>query len=110
MQRRCEEGEAGPPGKKSSGTQLRLYKILFRFKALLWKSIMLVSPPPTCKAYPIAILLHGHWAIYALLPTPVLYAVNHTILVKAISCKGHYSASSCSSFSPNDSSAVGSTL
>jgi len=49
---------------------------------------MLVSPLPTCKAYPIAILLHGHWAIYALLPTPVLYAVNHTILVKAISCKG----------------------
>ena len=42
---------------------------MFRFKALLWESIILVSPLPTCKAYPIAILLHDdHWAIYALLP------------------------------------------
>ena len=45
-------------------------------------------PTPLCEAYPIAILLHDHWAIYALLPTPLLYAVNHTILVMAISCKG----------------------
>ena len=38
--------------------QLRLYKILFHFKALLWESIILVLPPPTCKAYPTSILLH----------------------------------------------------
>jgi len=49
-------------------------------------------PLPTCKAYPIAILLHDHWAIYALLPTPLMYAVNHTILVMAISCKGQLAA------------------
>ena len=64
------------------------YKILFRFKALLWESSTRVSPHPTCKAYPIAILLYDHWAIHALLPTALLYPVNHTILVMAISCKG----------------------
>ena len=35
-----------------------LNKILFHFKALLWESISFYSPPPPCKAYPIAILLH----------------------------------------------------
>jgi len=52
--------------------ELSLYKILFRCKALLGESIILLVPPPNCKAYPIAILLHDHWAIYALLPTPSL--------------------------------------
>ena len=61
---------------------------MFSFKVLLWESIIFASPLPTCKAYPIAILLHDHWAIYALLPTPLLYAVKHTIVVMAISCKG----------------------
>jgi len=46
--------------------KVSLYTRLFRFKALLWESIILVSPHPTCKAYPIAIPLYGHWAIYAL--------------------------------------------
>jgi len=68
--------------------RISLYKIPFRFKALLWESIIIVPPHPTCKAYPIAILLHDHCVIYALLPTPLLYAVNHTLLVMAISCKG----------------------
>jgi len=45
-------------------------------------------PPPTCKAYPIAILLHDHCAIYALPPTPRQYAIHDTILLMAISCKG----------------------
>ena len=40
------------------------YKILSHFKALLWESIILVLPPPNCNAYPIAILLHAHFAIY----------------------------------------------
>jgi len=57
-------GDTGTQGQGS------LYKILFRFKALLGESIILLLPPPTCKAYAIAILLHDHWAIYALLPTP----------------------------------------
>ena len=72
-----------------------LYKILYRFKALLWESIMLLFPPPTCKAYPIAILLHAHCAIYALPPTPLLYAIHHTILVMAISCKGQAQVRLC---------------
>jgi len=37
-----------------------LYKISFHFKALLWESIIRLLPPPTCKAYPMAILLHDH--------------------------------------------------
>ena len=44
--------------------------------------------PPTCKAYPIVIRLHDHYAIYPPLPTPPLYAIHHTILVMAISRKG----------------------
>ena len=50
--------------------QVSLYKILFRFKALVVGVNHPFIAPPTCKAYPIAILLHDHWAIYALLPTP----------------------------------------
>jgi len=51
-------------------------------------------PPPTYKASPIAIRLHIHCAIYALRnirpppPPPSLYAIHHTILDMAISCKG----------------------
>jgi len=67
--------------------RLSLCKILFRLKALLWESIALYSPP-TCKAYAIAILLHAHCAIYAHPPTPDCYAIHHTILVMAMSCKG----------------------
>jgi len=75
-------------GDLSKTSQLSLHKIVFRFKALLWESIIRVSPLPACKAYSIAILLHDHWPIYALLPTPLLYAVNHTIWVMTISRKG----------------------
>ena len=44
--------------------QISLYKILFHFKALWWESILPVAPP-TCNAYPIAILLHDLCTIYA---------------------------------------------
>jgi len=27
-----------------------LYKILFHFRALLWESVILLLPPPTCNA------------------------------------------------------------
>ena len=71
------------------GVGVSLYKILFQFKAVVRESIiLLLPPPPTCNAYPIAILMHGHCAIYASPPTPPLYAIHHTILVMAISCKG----------------------
>jgi len=46
------------------------------------------SAPITCKAYPIAILVHGHCAICASPPTPLLYAIHNIILMMAISCKG----------------------
>jgi len=48
----------------------------------------LFAAPPTRKAYPIAILLHARCAIYAPPPTPLLYAIHHTILVITISCIG----------------------
>jgi len=51
-------------------SQLSLYKILFHFKVLLWESIILVLPPPTCNTYPIAILLYDFCTIYAPLTDP----------------------------------------
>ena len=69
-------------------TGLSLYKILFHFKALLWESIICFLPPPTCKAYPIVVLLHDHCAIYASSPTPPLYDIHHIILVMTTSYKG----------------------
>ena len=45
-------------------------------------------PSPTCIARTNAILLHVYCAIYDALPTPLLYAIHHTILIMAISCKG----------------------
>jgi len=45
-------------------------------------------PSPTCKAYPIAILLHDHCAMYAPPPTHPFYVIHDTILVIEISCKG----------------------
>jgi len=71
--------------------RVSLYKILFYFKALLWESIILLVPPSTCKAYPIAVLLHDHCATYASPTDPSLYAIHRTILVMAISCKGQVS-------------------
>ena len=47
-----------------------------------------IALPLTCKAYPIAILLHDHCAIYAPPPTPPFYATHHTILAMAISYTG----------------------
>jgi len=68
--------------------RVSLYKILFHFKALWQESIILLWPPPHCKAYPIVMLMHGHCAVYAPPPTtPFLCYIHHTILVMAISCK-----------------------
>jgi len=46
--------------------------LLFHFTALVWESSILVLASLTCKAYPIAILLHDHCAIYTPPPTPPL--------------------------------------
>jgi len=51
-------------------------ELLFHVKVLLWESITLLLPPPTCKAYPIAILLHDHCALYAPPPTPPCMPYN----------------------------------
>ena len=75
----------------NSRKQISLYKILFRVKTLLWESIILLLPPPlppTCKAYPIAILLQYYCAIFDPPPSPRLYGIHHTTLCIAISCKG----------------------
>jgi len=52
------------------------------------ESILLFFPLPICIAHTTAILLHNYCAIHDPLPTPLLYAMNHTKLVLAISCKG----------------------
>jgi len=59
-------GAASPAGSLAPGMspeqviiQVSLHKILIYFKALVWESIILLLPPPTCNAYPIAILLHA---------------------------------------------------
>ena len=68
-----------------------LHKIVFHFKASLWKSIILSSPPPpTCKAFPIAVLLHDYCAIYAPPPTPPFYAKHHILLAMAMSWKSQF--------------------
>jgi len=43
--------------------------------------------PSTCRAYPIAILLHDYCATYPLPTDHPFYAIHHTILVMALSCK-----------------------
>jgi len=58
------------PAKWEESWKLSLYKILFHFRALLREYIILRLPPPTCKAYPIAILSHDYSAICAPPPTP----------------------------------------
>jgi len=67
---------------------LGLYKILLYFEAFEHDSIILLSPPPTCIGPTIATRVHDYCAIYDALPTPLLYAIHHTTLVIAISCKG----------------------
>jgi len=65
-----------------------LYKIFFYFEAFVHESIIPFLPPPTCIAHTIALLLHDYCAIYDSPPTPLVYAIHHTILVMAILCKG----------------------
>jgi len=58
------------------GVGFSLYKIVFHFKALVWESTSCVVPLPIGKAYPIAILLQAHGAIYAPHTDPPV--VRHT--------------------------------
>jgi len=66
-----------------------LHKIFVHFKAILHYSIILVSPPPSAlftllqyDCTTIAPYTHSP-------PTPPFYAIHHTILISATSCKGH---------------------
>ena len=79
---------ASTPFSCLAGAQFGLYKILFHFETLVHESIILSLPPPTCIARTIAMLLHVYWAIYDAPPTPLVYAIHHTILAMAISFKG----------------------
>jgi len=63
-------------------------KILFYFDAVVHESIILLSPPPTCTPRTIAILLHVYCAIYDARPTPLVYAIQDTILIITVSCNG----------------------
>ena len=65
-----------------------LHKMWFNCEAFVHESIICVLPPPTCIARTIAILLHVYSAVYDAPPNPVLYAIHHTVLAMAISCKG----------------------
>jgi len=79
---------AEPPwarNKGRCGLAFTMYCLPSRF---FWGGLSLFSaPPPSCKAYPTAILLHDHCAIYAPPPTPSVEAIHHIISVKTISCK-----------------------
>ena len=75
-----------------SSSRLSLYKILFHFKAVLWSISSFYCYPPACNAYNIAILSHAHCTIHVPPPTLPLYAIHHTILMMAISCKGQLAA------------------
>jgi len=44
--------------------------------------------PPACIAHTVTLLLQNHCAIFDPSPTPRFYAIHHTILCIAISCKG----------------------
>jgi len=48
-----------------------------------------IAPPPVMPTrYRCNIVLHDYRAKYAPLPILILYAIHHTVLVMAISCKG----------------------
>jgi len=45
-------------------------------------------PPPACIAHPCTILLHDHCEVYVSPSNSRLYAIDHTMLVMTVSCKG----------------------
>ena len=63
----------------------------FYCEAVVHESIILLSPPATCTSLTIARLLHVYCAIYDASPAPLVYAIQHTILVITISCNGQMS-------------------
>jgi len=72
--------------------RLALTRHRFTSKLYCGSQSSFYCPPPTSKGYPIAILLHGHFATRAPPPPTPLYAIHHTLLVMAISYKGQLGA------------------
>jgi len=70
------------------GPDLDFTRYCFTSKLYCGSQSSIYPPPHTHKAYPIVILLHNYCATYAPPLTPSVYAIHHTILVIAISCKG----------------------
>jgi len=69
--------------------QFGLYKRFVHFNAFVNELIIMwLLPPPICNARTVAIVLHDYCARYIPLPSPLLYAIHHTISAMAILCKG----------------------
>jgi len=68
--------------------QVGIYKIFFHFEAFVHESILLVLPPPLALLTPLQYYCTDIAQNTTLPPTPLLYAIHHTILAIAISCKG----------------------
>jgi len=61
---------------------------MFHFTALLWESIILLLPPPPAKPTLLQYYCTTIEQYTRPPPTPPFYAIHHTILVMALSCKG----------------------
>ena len=86
----CGMRELPEGGRRDTGwgPRLAFTRYCFTLKLYCGSISSFYCLPPTCNAYPIAILLHTHCAIYVPPPTLPLYPTQHTILVMAISCIG----------------------
>jgi len=65
-----------------------LYKIVFQFKALLWKSIILLLPPPHLQSLPYRNTIARPLRSIRPPIDPPFVSQTHTKLVMTISCKG----------------------
>jgi len=68
--------------------QVGLYKIFVYFELFVHESNLLSFLAPPCIPHTVAILLHNDCAVYDPPSTSIMYAIQHTILVITISCKG----------------------
>jgi len=88
-------GDGHLPRHPGGALTFGLYKTFFHLILCVQESIILLLPPPICIVHTTAILLRDVCAIYDLPPTLPVYAIHHTILVIAISCKGQPAPCPC---------------
>ena len=81
---------------------LGVLKTFFHFEAFVHKSSILLVPTPTRIADTFAIGLHDYCAINDPQTITLLYAIPHTILVMAISCKGQATLDRTQTTHPNN--------